>query len=115
MEVSGQLHALAALYPGKSPLVPNWIGGWVVPQSRCGEEKNLASTGNPTLAVHSVDRGYTDRAKTIQKLQTSLQPRILVPCNITVKTSTFSNNTKASPAPCVSGTLRGAERAELHS
>jgi hypothetical protein len=31
MEVSGQLHAPAALPPGKEPLVLNWIGGWVGP------------------------------------------------------------------------------------
>jgi hypothetical protein len=28
MEVSGQLHAPAALPLGKEPLVPIWIGGW---------------------------------------------------------------------------------------
>jgi len=42
MEVSGQLHALATLLPGKENLVPiGWEAGW--PQSmsgRCGEEKN---------------------------------------------------------------------------
>jgi hypothetical protein len=27
--VSGQLHAPAALPPGKEPQVPHWIGGWV--------------------------------------------------------------------------------------
>jgi hypothetical protein len=31
MEVSGQLHAPAALLPGKEPLVP--IGGWVGPRA----------------------------------------------------------------------------------
>jgi hypothetical protein len=29
MEVSGQLHALAALPPGKDPPLTHWIGGWV--------------------------------------------------------------------------------------
>jgi hypothetical protein len=33
MEVSGQLHAPAALPPGKEPLVPIWIGGWVGPRA----------------------------------------------------------------------------------
>jgi hypothetical protein len=33
MEVSGQLHASATLPPGKEPLVPNWIGGWVGPRA----------------------------------------------------------------------------------
>jgi hypothetical protein len=46
MEVSGQLHAPAALPPGKGPLVPIWIGGWVGAQSRSergGEEKSSKS------------------------------------------------------------------------
>jgi hypothetical protein len=29
MEVSSQLHAPAALPPGKEPLAPTWIGVWV--------------------------------------------------------------------------------------
>jgi hypothetical protein len=29
MEVSGQLHAPAALSPGKEPQVQIWMGGWV--------------------------------------------------------------------------------------
>jgi hypothetical protein len=32
MEVSGQLHALAALPPGKDPGT-HWIGGWVGPRA----------------------------------------------------------------------------------
>jgi hypothetical protein len=43
MEMSGQLHAPAALLPEKSPLVPT--GQEAGPQSRCGrcgEEKNLS-------------------------------------------------------------------------
>jgi hypothetical protein len=32
MEVSGLLHASAALCPGKKPLAP-WIGGWVGPRA----------------------------------------------------------------------------------
>jgi hypothetical protein len=31
MEVSGQLHAPAALPPGKEPPGTHWIGGWVGP------------------------------------------------------------------------------------
>jgi len=31
VEVSGQLHALAALPPGKNPST-EWIGAWVVPR-----------------------------------------------------------------------------------
>jgi hypothetical protein len=32
MEVSGQLHALAALPPGKEPLVPIGYGAWRAPE-----------------------------------------------------------------------------------
>jgi hypothetical protein len=38
MEVSGQLHAQAALAPGKVPLVP--LGGYQSNSGRGGEEKN---------------------------------------------------------------------------
>jgi len=33
MEVSDQLHTLAASPPGKEPLIPYWIGGWVDPKA----------------------------------------------------------------------------------
>jgi hypothetical protein len=33
MEVSGQLHAPAALTPGKEPPRSHWIGGWVGPRA----------------------------------------------------------------------------------
>jgi hypothetical protein len=33
MEVSGQLHAPAALLPEKEPLVTHWIAGWVGPRA----------------------------------------------------------------------------------
>jgi hypothetical protein len=33
MEVSGQLHAPAALTPGKESLGTHWIGGWVGPRA----------------------------------------------------------------------------------
>jgi hypothetical protein len=33
MGVSGQLHALAALLPGKSAPGTHWIGGWVSPRT----------------------------------------------------------------------------------
>jgi hypothetical protein len=33
MEVTGQLHALAALPTGKEPPGTHWIGGWVGPRA----------------------------------------------------------------------------------
>jgi hypothetical protein len=63
MEVSGQLHALAALPWGKSSST-HWIGGWMGLRGsgRYGEEKNLLpcrerNPGRPALA-----RRYTDWA-----------------------------------------------------
>jgi hypothetical protein len=32
MEMSGHLHALAVLLPGKEPLGTHWIGGWEGPR-----------------------------------------------------------------------------------
>jgi hypothetical protein len=40
MEVSGQLHAPAALPPGEEPLIPRRLGGPQSRSGRCGEEKN---------------------------------------------------------------------------
>jgi hypothetical protein len=62
MEVNGQLHAPTALPLGKSPRYPldRKLSG---PRSRSelyGEEKNLASAGNGTLAIKPVVRRYTD-------------------------------------------------------
>jgi hypothetical protein len=62
MGVSGQLHAPAALYPGKGPPVP--IGqeaGWVpVPVWTQGlEEKSSAPVGDRTPIDQSVVRHYT--------------------------------------------------------
>jgi hypothetical protein len=64
MEVSGQLHAPAALTRGEEPRYPldRWPGGPQSRSGRCAEEKNLASAGNRTPAVQPVDRCYTDCA-----------------------------------------------------
>jgi hypothetical protein len=48
MEVSGQLHASAALDPGKRPLVPpldRGLGEFQNRSGHCGEEKNFALLG----------------------------------------------------------------------
>jgi hypothetical protein len=50
MEVSGQLHAPAALPPGKEAPIPldRTLGGPQSLSGRCGEEKTLAPTGTRT-------------------------------------------------------------------
>jgi hypothetical protein len=65
MEVSGQLHASAALLPEKEPPVPiEWEAGWAPdPVSTLWSRKKwLASAGNLTSAVQLVARRYTTMA-----------------------------------------------------
>jgi hypothetical protein len=48
MEVSGQLHAPAALPPRESAVGTNWIEGWVIPRVRLDvieERKIIFPTG----------------------------------------------------------------------
>jgi hypothetical protein len=62
MEVSGQLHALVALLPGKEPLVSrnpstHWIEGWVGPRAGVDEvarKKNPSPSqeSNPAPSAH---------------------------------------------------------------
>jgi hypothetical protein len=62
MEVNGQIHAPAALSPGKeAPVFIGWKVEWVPESSeRCGlEKKFLAPAGNPTPVVQRVPRRYT--------------------------------------------------------
>jgi hypothetical protein len=71
MGVSGQRHALAALYPpGKGPPVPiEQEAGWApepVWMQRL-EEKSSASVGDWTPVVQSVVRHYTDWATPAHK------------------------------------------------
>jgi hypothetical protein len=54
MEISGQLHAPAALHPGT-----HWMGGSQCRSARCGEEKNVALPG---IEPGPVARRYTDWA-----------------------------------------------------
>jgi hypothetical protein len=62
MEASGQLHALAALHPGKElpVLIRQEVGPLCMLWSR---EKFLAFTGNRTPAVRPVARRYIDYAR----------------------------------------------------
>jgi hypothetical protein len=65
MEVSGQLHAPAALPPGKDP-GPHWRGGWVSPRAVLDAvvERKIPSPrreSNPkTPIVQPVAQRYTD-------------------------------------------------------
>jgi hypothetical protein len=74
MEVSGQLHAPAALIPGKAPLylLDRRLGG---PQSRsgcCGEEENLALPGiEPGASNSSLHRLSYPDSYTINDLRTT--------------------------------------------
>jgi hypothetical protein len=54
--VSGELHAPAALHPGKqTPLPIGQEAGWAPGQyGRYAEYRNVASSGNRTPAVHPV-------------------------------------------------------------
>jgi hypothetical protein len=63
MEVTGQLHASAALPTGKNPryLLDKRLSGPPEPVwTLWSTEKSLAPARNRTLAVHSVARRYTD-------------------------------------------------------
>jgi hypothetical protein len=70
MEVSGQLHAPAALPPGKEPPVPFGIGGWVGPRTVLNAvvKRKIPSPrreSNPrTPIVQPVAQRYTDWAIT---------------------------------------------------
>jgi hypothetical protein len=62
MEVSGQLHAPAALPPGKPPVPSGYEAGWAPEPvwALWSGEKALAPARNRIPAVHTVARRYTD-------------------------------------------------------
>jgi hypothetical protein len=65
MEVSGQRHVPAALYPReKDPRYPGQEAGWAPEPvwTQRLEEKSSASVGNWTPVVQSLVRHYTDWA-----------------------------------------------------
>jgi hypothetical protein len=67
MEVSGQLHALAALPSGERTPVTHWIGGWMDPRTGLDDvEKSIFLThrdsNSDPSAVQSVASRYTDCA-----------------------------------------------------
>jgi hypothetical protein len=72
MEVSGQVHAPAALTPGKEPLGTHWVGGWVGPRAVLDtvvkrKIPSLHRESNPrTPIVQPAAQRYTDWAITTQ-------------------------------------------------
>jgi hypothetical protein len=70
MEVSGQLHAPAALPPGKEPPGTHWKGGWVGPRAvldavvkrKIPSPRRVSNLRTPI--VQSVAQRYTDWAIT---------------------------------------------------
>jgi hypothetical protein len=66
MEVSGELHAPAALLPGKEPPNTHWIGGWVGPRAILDAvvKRKIPSPrreSDPrTPIIHFVAQLYTD-------------------------------------------------------
>jgi hypothetical protein len=83
-EVSGQLHASAALHPGKSPRYPFYrkLGGPQSRSGRYGEVKIFYPTGTRTPAPHegiiSSERFYSIFNVNISKIPISSVLRILV-------------------------------------
>jgi hypothetical protein len=59
--MSGQLHAPAALAPGKSP-VTHFIGGWVDPRAGLDDMEKRKLELPPLLVVQPVASRYTDWA-----------------------------------------------------
>jgi hypothetical protein len=62
MEVSGQLHALAALTPGRAPGT-HWIGGWMGLKASLdvvGKKKNPCWELNPSCPASSLVTTITD-------------------------------------------------------
>jgi hypothetical protein len=57
MGVSGQCHALAALYPGT-----HWIGGWVGP--RAGLDENFQGMKEIENALNSTKKVYNQKLRT---------------------------------------------------
>jgi hypothetical protein len=76
MEANDQIHAPAALFPGKEPRVPHWMGGWVGPRAVVDAvvKRKIPSPrreSNPrTPIVQSVAQLYTDWATMALLLRT---------------------------------------------
>jgi hypothetical protein len=70
LEVSDQLHALAALTPVDKPLDKR-LGEPQSGSGSCGvEKKSLALAGNETPAVHLVARRYIELSRSLRTTET---------------------------------------------
>jgi hypothetical protein len=56
LEVSGQLHAPAALPPGKEPPGTHWIGGWLCPRTGLDEVEVRKILPLPGLELRPLSR-----------------------------------------------------------
>jgi hypothetical protein len=56
MEVSGQLHAPAALPPAKEPAVRNWIEGWLDPRAGLDDVEKRKFLTLPELELRPLGR-----------------------------------------------------------
>jgi hypothetical protein len=54
--MNGQLHAPAALPPGKEPPVSHWIGGWMDPRDGLDDVENRKFLTLPGLELRHLDR-----------------------------------------------------------
>jgi hypothetical protein len=74
MEVTGQLHAPVALYPGKEPLGTRLIGGWVGLRAGLDAVARRKIAGpcwelNPSLVVRSLVTTLTELPRLTSKCQ----------------------------------------------
>jgi hypothetical protein len=67
MEVSGQLHALAVLLPGKCPPVPLWIGGWLDPRVSLDDVEKRKFVTPPGLEFRPL--GHQTRSQSLYRLR----------------------------------------------
>jgi hypothetical protein len=106
MEVSGQLHAPAALPPGKEPPGSHWIGGWVDPRAVLDAvvKRKIPSPGresNPrTPIVQPVAQSHTDWAITALSFTNHSHSKYKLPLINTLHFHTNDTANVRRPANC---------------
>jgi hypothetical protein len=88
VEASGQLHAPAALPPGKGAPGTHWIGGWVNPRVGLDdEEKTLDPTGTRTPTPRSPNRNFDPASSNYEAGLLTISPHgLLLPVGLFVHT-----------------------------